>query len=65
MTEDYGCVMLSDEDSEDDAHTHPHRQPTELQVGGWVTYFTPYNITHANTCDTHPYTHTEKGNGRS
>lgn len=33
MTEDYGCVMLSDEDSEDDAHTHPHRQPTELQVG--------------------------------
>ncbi|KAK3885284.1 hypothetical protein Pcinc_010478 [Petrolisthes cinctipes] len=40
MAEDYGCVTLSDEDSEDDAHSHPHRQPIELQgtVSKWTNY---------------------------
>lgn len=35
MSEDYGSLTVSDDDSEEDAqpHHYAHRQPTELQVG--------------------------------
>lgn len=36
MTEDFGGVTMSDEDSEEDTQLHSYqcRQPTELQVNG-------------------------------
>lgn len=42
MSEDYGSLTLTDDDSEEDAHPHhyAHRQPTELQgtVSKWTNY---------------------------
>ncbi|XP_069997920.1 ceramide transfer protein [Penaeus vannamei] len=42
MTEDFGGVTMSDEDSEEDTQLHPYqcRQPTELQgtVSKWTNY---------------------------
>lgn len=41
MTEDFGGVTMSDEDSEEDTQLHPYqcRQPTELQVNGVIWFY--------------------------